>query len=40
MRIVNEIRLSQTVDARHKDSIEFVQKWKKVKRFQIHNFRK
>ena len=28
MRIVNEIKLSQVVGPKHKDSIEFVQKWK------------
>ena len=28
MRIVNEIKLSQVVGSKHKDSIEFVQKWK------------
>ena len=28
MRIVNEIKLSQVVGPKHKDSVEFVQKWK------------
>ena len=28
MRIVNEIKLSQVVGTKHKDSVEFVQKWK------------
>ena len=28
MRIVNEIKLSQVVHSRYKDSVEFVQKWK------------
>ena len=40
MRIVNEIRLSQTVDAKHKDSIEFVQKWKKGQKIPNPQFQK
>ena len=40
MRIVNEIKLSQTVDAKHKDSIEFVQKWKKGEKIPNPQFQK
>ena len=40
MRIVNEIRLSQTVDARHKDSIEFVQNWKSGQKIPNPQFQK
>ena len=40
MRIVNDIRLSQTVDAKHKDSIEFVQKWKKGQKIPNPQFQK
>ena len=40
MRIVNEIRLSQTVDAKHKDSIEFVQKWKSGQKIPNPQFQK
>jgi len=40
MRIVNEIRLSQTVDVKHKDSIEFVQKWKSGEKIPNPQFQK
>ena len=40
MRIVNEIKLSQTVDTKHKDSIEFVQKWKKGEKIPNPQFQK
>ena len=40
MRIVNEIKLSQTVDAKHKDSVEFVQKWKKGEKIPNPQFQK
>ena len=40
MRIVNEIRLSQTVDAKHKDSVEFVQNWKRGQKIPNPQFQK
>ena len=40
MRIVNEIKLSQVVGPKHKDSIEFVQKWKSGEKIPNPQFQK
>ena len=40
MRIVNEIKLSQVVNAKHKDSVEFVQKWKSGEKIPNPQFQK
>ena len=40
MRIVNEIKLSQVVGPKHKDSIEFVQKWKRGEKIPNPQFQK
>ncbi len=40
MRIVNEIKLSQVVGTKHKDSVEFVQKWKSGEKIPNPQFQK
>ena len=40
MRIVNEIKLSQVVGPKHKDSVEFVQKWKSGEKIPNPQFQK